>query len=86
MGWIKDQKVENVTTEARRAADEGRMFFTPMLNTPLTQHKLSGSVSGWAEMVEAIEQQGWVLVSWAVANDSKDRPQAYPLFRRRGTA
>ena len=86
MGWVKDQKIDAVTAEARRATEEGRTFFTPMLNTPLTQHKMSGSVSGWAEMIEAIEQQGWVLVDWAVANDSKDRPQAYPLFRRRGAA
>lgn len=86
MGWIKDQKIDSLAAEARRAAEEGRMFFTPMLNTPMTQHKLSGSVSGWSEMLEVIEQHGWTLVSWAVSNDSKDRPQAYPLFRRRGAS
>ena len=88
MGWIKDkdQRIENVAAEARRAADEGRMFFIPMLNTPMTQRKLSGSVSEWSEMLEVIEQHGWTLVSWAVAHDLMDRPHAYPLFRRRDAA
>jgi hypothetical protein len=34
-------------------------------------------------MIEAIEGAGWTLVDWAVAHDSKGRPEAYPLFRRR---
>ena len=67
MGWIKDQKIDSLAVEARRAVDEGRMFFTPMLNTPMTQHKLSGSVSGWSGMLEVIEQRGRTLVSRTVA-------------------
>ncbi len=53
-----------------------------MLNTPVTHHTMSGSVPGWAEMIKAIEAEGWVLDEWSVAADDKGRPQAYPLFRR----
>lgn len=82
MGFIKDAKSNMVAVEAARALAQGRTTFTPMLNTPATQHALSGSVAGWAEMIEAVEGQGWQLAHWAVAHDIKGRPQAYPLFRR----
>jgi len=71
-----------LTTEADRAVAEGRTIFAPRINTPSSSSGLSGSISGWAEMIEAIEARGWVLVHWAVAHDTKDRPGAYPLFRR----
>ncbi len=83
MGWIKDAKRNMLAEEAARAVQEGRTVFAPMLNTPMSQHTMSGSVAGWAEMVESIEEQGWQLQQWAVAMDTKGRPQAYPLFRRR---
>lgn len=83
MGWVKDAKQDMLVKEAERAIEEGRTIFAPMLNTGMTQHKLSGSVAGWAEMIEGIEMCGWVMVNWSVAADDKGRPQAYPLFRRR---
>jgi hypothetical protein len=83
VGWVKDAKADNLGKEAARAMQEGRVYFTPKLNTPLTQHALSGSIAGWAEQIEALERLGWVLLQWSVAHDSKDRPEAYPLFRRR---
>lgn len=83
MGWIKDAKANALLQEAQRAIQEGRTVFTPMLNTPMTQHTMSGSVAGWAEMIEAIESCGWFVQQWSVASDIKGRPQAYPLFRRR---
>ncbi len=83
MGWIKNAKANLLSEEAARAAAEGRTVFAPMLNTPVTHHTMSGSVAGWAEMIESIEAEGWVLDQWSVAADDKGRPQAYPLFRRR---
>lgn len=83
MGWIKDAKTSALTTEARRAIEEGHTVFAPRLNPPSTAGSLSCSVSGWAEMVEAIEECGWVLAHWTATDDSKGRPIAYPLFRRR---
>jgi hypothetical protein len=82
MGFFKDTKVQNLATEAQRAVDEGRRVFAPRLNTPGTHHNMSGSIAGWAEMVEGVEECGWRLAEWAVCVDSKGRPEAYPLFRR----
>lgn len=81
MGFIKDAKVNMVLTEAQRAVAEGRTVFAPKLNTPMTQSGLSGSIAGWAEMIEGIESAGWRMTEWSVAVDSKGRPEAYPLFR-----
>lgn len=83
MGFVKNAKENIVRAEAERAIQEGRTIYTPMLNTPMTHGGLSGSIPGWAEMIEAVEAVGWVLSEWSVAADQKGRPQAYPLFRRR---
>lgn len=85
MGWVKNAKSNMLREEAQRAREEGRTVFVPMLNTPMTFSSSatpSGAVSGWAEMIEAIEAEGWLLTQWSVAADTKGRPQAYPLFRR----
>lgn len=82
MGFLKDAKASMVATEAERAAAEGRTVFAPKLNTPASQHGMSGAISGWAEMVEGIEAAGWRLDQWTVCVDGKGRPEAYPLFRR----
>jgi hypothetical protein len=83
MGFIKNAKASSIAAEAERARQQGRSVDAPMLTTPMSQHTLSGSVAGWAEMIEAIESKGWSLAEWSVAHDAKGRPQAYPLFRRR---
>jgi hypothetical protein len=82
MAWMKDSKAAAISKEAERAIAEGRTAFTPMLNTPSTRGEQSGSIGGWAEMIEAVEAAGWTLTAWSVAQDNKGRPQAYPLFRR----
>jgi hypothetical protein len=82
MGFIKQAKTDVVGKEAARAIQEGRTVFTPKLNTPAMRLGFSGSIGGWAEMIEAVEACGWVLAHWAVAHDSQGRPEAYPLFRR----
>ena len=83
MGKIKDAKADILRTQAARAVEEGRTVFAPMLNTPKTQPRISSSVSGWAEMIEAVEGEGWELTQWTVMTDIRNSPQAYPLFRRR---
>ncbi|WP_036453699.1 hypothetical protein [Mycolicibacterium smegmatis] len=83
MGFIKDAKANMLREEAQRAIQQGRTVFVAMLNTPITHHTMSGSVAGWAEMIESVEACGWHLADWSVAMDAKGRPQAYPLFRRR---
>ena len=81
MGFIKDAKRDAVVTEAKRAIEEGRTVYVPRLNTPKTHHGMSGSIPGWAEMIEGIEEAGWELARWSVSTDEKGRPEAYPLFR-----
>lgn len=82
MGFIKDAKVDTISTHAKRAAADGHTVFTPMLNTPWSGSTASGPVSGWAEQIEAVEAEGWTLAHWTIGQDAKGRPQAYPLFRR----
>lgn len=82
MGFIKEAKVTQLGTEAAKAAADGRMVFTPMLNSPALHGGLSGNIADWSLMIEAIESAGWVMQHWAIGQDSKGRPQAYPLFRR----
>lgn len=81
MGLIKASKAGVLRGEAERAVSEGRSVFAPRLNTPKTAAGFTGSVSGWAEEIEAVEDCGWSLVSWAVTVDGKGNPTAYPLFR-----
>lgn len=84
-GWAKKAKGSMLREEAARAREEGHTVFVPMLNTGFwerTSAMYSAPVSGWAEMIESIEGEGWRLEQWSVATDTKGRPQAYPLFRR----
>lgn len=82
MGMIKDTKATMLATAARKAADAGRRYFTPFLNHPVVLATQSGAIDDWAIMIEAIEGEGWVLRDWAIGQDAKGKPQAYPLFVR----
>jgi hypothetical protein len=86
MPIVKDTRAAMLRIEAERAVQQGRSIYAPMLNTTIStsvNQELPGSVSGWADMIEAIEDAGWRLGHWTVALDFQGRPQAYPLFRRR---
>lgn len=83
MGIFKDAKANMVAQDARKARQAGRQVFAAMLNTPFTQHTMSGEIADWAIMIEAIEAEGWQLTHWAIGMDTKGRPQAYPVFHGR---
>lgn len=83
MGFIKDAKANMLITEAERAKAEGRTVFAPRLNAGSSNSGMTGSVSGWAEMIEGIESAGWAMYHWAVSVDEKGRAEAFPLFRPR---
>lgn len=83
MGMFKDAKAGALGKEAAKALEDGAYFFTPRLNFPATMHGLSGNVSDWSAMVQEVESVGWALTHWSVAMDTKGRPEAYPVFRRR---
>ncbi|KAA1380529.1 hypothetical protein [Aeromicrobium fastidiosum] len=82
MGIFKDAKVGSIVQEAEKAAAAGRGVFTPKLNTPASQHGLSGDIADWGLMIDGIEGAGWTLAHWTVGMDTKGRAEAYPLFRR----
>lgn len=69
----------SVGAEAARAARRGRTVFAAMFNAPFTA---SGSVAGWAEQIEAVEAEGWMLSDFSAVLDDTGRPRAYCVFRR----
>ncbi|HEX5995974.1 MAG TPA: hypothetical protein VFY84_12600 [Jiangellales bacterium] len=83
MSWVKDAKAQSVAKEAQRAVSEGRYVFVCRINNPALSHQMSGSVSGVAEQIEAIEQAGWWLHHMSYAQDKKGGVEGYYLFRRR---
>ncbi|MBL7494458.1 hypothetical protein I6A60_01855 [Frankia sp. AgB1.9] len=82
MGMIRDVKVKKVADEARRALEEDRWVFIVRLNTPQRLGDMTGTVGDWAEIIEAVEYEGWALAEWSVSEGPKG-PAAFPLFRRR---
>ena len=82
MATVKDTKAAVLRIEAQRALQQGRWIFTPTLTTT-TSREMPGSISSWAEMIEAVEDAGWQLYHWSASLDIHGNPQAYPLFRRR---
>jgi hypothetical protein len=82
MGWIKDAKAEAIAKEAARAIEEGRQVFVARVNVGMTHHLMSGSVPGFAEQIEAVEDAGWRLDQMSFCQDAKDKPEGYFLFRR----
>jgi hypothetical protein len=83
MGMIKNVKAALMTTEAQRAVDEGRTVFVCRINQGATQIDMSGSLSGIAEQIEAIENLGWQLDQCTFAQDKKDHTSAFLIFRWR---
>lgn len=83
MGFLKEAKANALGNEAEKAHADGRALFTPRLNFPTSMHGLTGNIGDWAQMIECVEAAGWTLVEWSVAMDTKGRPEAYPVFRRR---
>ena len=83
MGFLKDTKASAIGNEARKSFEDGAYLFTPRLNFPATMHGMSGNVSDWSHQIQAVEAEGWAMCDWSVAMDTKGRPEAYPVFRRR---
>src|ERR1700736_6439569 len=82
MAIVKDTRAAVLRIEAERALQQNHWIFTPALTTT-TNPDMSGSISGWAEAIEAVEDAGGQLYHWSVALDIHGTPRPYPLFRRR---
>jgi hypothetical protein len=82
MAIVKDTKAAMLRIEAQRALQRGRWVFTATLTTT-AGYDTPASINGWAEMIEAVEDAGWLLYHWSASLDIHGNPQAFPLFRRR---
>lgn len=60
MGIFKDAKSDTMASHARRAAAEGRQVFVAQFRGAVSHSpKLSRPVQDVAEMIEAVEAEGW---------------------------
>ena len=82
MAFVKDLKVSSASTDAKRAAEEGHSVFVFKFGMPNLNSAVSTSVSGAAEVIEAIEAAGWRMQDFALNSDVK-RGQMVMVFRRR---
>lgn len=82
MGFIKAAKADKMSDHARRAAAEGRSIFIAQFRGAVSHSPvLSRPIADIAEMIEAVEREGWHLdqftsVPW------KDNMTITGLFRR----
>ena len=83
MGFIKDVKSQSAGQDAARAAREGRTVLLYRFNVPATSSGFSGPVSGAAEVIEGIEEQGWWLASMAYDSKQSAHGAVMLLFRLR---
>jgi hypothetical protein len=81
MGFVKNVKVSGATEDAKRAADEGHSVFVFKFGMPNLNSAMSSTVSGAAEVIEAIEEAGWRLQQFAL-NDHVRHGQIVMVFRR----
>ena len=81
MVMLKQRKVTKLGDEARDAAARGDDVFAPIINYP-TRRSSSQNHQDVADAVSSIVAEGWTLLHWAVAYDSKSSPFAAPVFVR----
>ena len=74
---VKEAKADVLGRHAARAVTEGRSVFVANLNMSMFQVDVNGPIGGWAEMIEAVEREGWTLQSLSMI-DSKS---GVALFR-----
>jgi hypothetical protein len=81
VGIVKRTKVSGATLEAERARAEGRTVFVYRFEMPHWGSSASGSVSGAAEVIEAIEEGGWRLTHIADSAGEGRRGAFVLVFR-----
>jgi hypothetical protein len=80
MGLVRNVKVSGASEDAKRAAGEGHSVFVYKFGMPNLNSAVSSTVSGAAEVIEAIEDAGWKLQQFAL-NDAR-HGQMVMFFRR----
>ncbi len=82
MGFIKDSKSTTMGDHAKRAADEGRSVFVAQFRGAASHSpSLSRPVADVAEMIEAVEAQGWKMDQFTAVPWDKNMTIT-ALFRR----
>ena len=82
MGFIKDSKSNSMASDAKRSYDEGHTVFIAQFRGALGHSpSLSRPIAGVAEMIEAVEKQGWQLEQFTSV-PYKDNMTVVGLFRR----
>lgn len=62
MGFMKTAKADSLAEDAARSKTEGHRVFVAQIRGPMSHSpKLSRQIPDAAEMIEAIEEQGWQL-------------------------
>jgi hypothetical protein len=80
MGLVRNVKVLGASEDAKGAAGEGHSVFVYKFGMPNLNSAVSSTVSGAAEVIEAIEDAGWQLQQFAL-NDAR-HGQMVMFFRR----
>jgi hypothetical protein len=81
MGVIRDTKASAAAQHAARAAQEGRTVLLYRQNVGVTSSGFSGPVGDVAEVIEAIESQGWELAQLAYDERRSRHGGVLLLFR-----
>lgn len=81
MGLIKQAKESNAFRDAERARSDGNSVFVYRFEMPHTGRGFSGSVSGAAEVIMAIEAVGWRLEHISDGEGGGDRGAILMVFR-----
>lgn len=82
VGFVTNSKVATAASYAKDAATAGRSALLYRFNIPATASGWSGPVPDAAEVIEAIEAQGWRF--WQMAyDDSQSKHGAVLLLFRR---
>jgi hypothetical protein len=84
MGLIKGAKAGGALQEAERARQDGMPVFVYRFEMPHWGSSHSGSVSGAAEVIEAIEAAGWALTQIAGTAGEGNRGAFVMIFRPTG--
>ncbi|MFE1748993.1 hypothetical protein ACFW88_00305 [Streptomyces anandii] len=85
MGFINDAKAQTAGVEARKARERGQSVLVYKFIEANTNSKSTAPMTGMAEQIQAVEEQGWMLSSMAAAEGKAltgERVALVCLFRR----
>ena len=82
MGFIKESKAATASSHAARSAQEGHSVLLYRFDVPSSSSGFSGPISGAAEVIEAIERQGWHLDHFGFDRAQSKNGAVLLLFRR----